>query len=62
MKYGRYLMAESPKFPRLVIYCVHSYRQITSEVTLISSDHNYSNTSVIVDLATRQIAPSQNVF
>ena len=31
------------------------YRQITHEVTLISSDHNYRNSSVIVDLAMGQI-------
>ena len=37
-------------------------RQITYEVTLISSDHNHSNNLVIVDLAMGQIPPSQNVF
>jgi len=33
------------------------YRQITHDVTLISSDHN-RNSSVIVDLAMRQIPRS----
>ena len=36
-------------------------RQITYEVTLISSDH-YKNSSVIVDLAIGQIPRSTNVF
>jgi len=43
MQYNRYLMAKSPKFPRLIIN--HGQpsidrSQITCEVTLISSDHN----------------------
>ena len=41
------------------------YRQITCEVTLISSDH-YKSSSVIVDLAmgqtSRKVQLSQNVF
>ena len=35
------------------------YRQSTYEVTLISSDHNYKNSSVIVDLAMGQIPRSK---
>jgi len=38
-------------------------RQIISEVTLISPDHNYRNSSVIVDLAkSRYHVPQMNVF
>ena len=54
--------ARDINLPEAIQFCSQDalrmhYRQITYEVTLVSSDH-YKNSSVIVDLATGQIPRS----
>ena len=59
---GRGTSSGDINMPEAIQFCSHDalrmhYRQITYEVTLISSDH-YKNSSVIVDLTMGQISRS----